>query len=253
MTNTLHINEKPVKPDYSVIIPAYNEQEYLPATLERLKAAMKEVSGFCGEIIVTDNNSTDRTSQIARESGSRVIFEEHRQIARARNIGGRQALGRYLIFVDSDTQISASLLKKTLMALDSGKVCGGGAIAVFDKNLSLFANLCLNFWVFLSKTFKWACGAYVFCLREAFFETGGFDERYYASEEIHFSRALHKWGRKRMGKFVILDEPIITSARKLEWYSAWEIIRYFVSIPLGQNPLKSRESCSIWYHRPDDK
>ena len=240
--------------DYSIIVPAYNEEEYLPVTLTSLKESMDAVSEFHGEIIVANNNSTDRTAEIAEEAGARVVFEEHRQIARARNAGGREATGRYLIFVDGDTRISEALLEKTLAALESGEFCGGGTIPEFDGNLSFWGRRGVKTWTFLSKTFKWACGAYVFCSREAFLETGGFDERYYAAEEVYFSKALRTWGRKRKQAFVILDDPIITSSRKLEWYSTWEIVRMLLSMFLHFKPLQKRRAChKMWYRRPGDE
>jgi glycosyltransferase involved in cell wall biosynthesis len=70
------------KIDYSIIIPAYNEEEYLPVTLASVKHSMDTLGQFEGEIIVTDNNSTDRTALVAKESGARVIFEEHLKTAR---------------------------------------------------------------------------------------------------------------------------------------------------------------------------
>ncbi len=239
--------------DYSIIVPAYNEEVYLPGTLASLKESMAALAEFCGEIVVTNNNSTDRTAEIAEESGARVIFEEHRQIARARNAGGKEALGRYLIFVDGDTQISPSLLRKTLTALESGKCCGGGTIVESDGYLSPWARRALKLWLFLSETLKWACGAYVFCTREAFLETGGFDERYYASEEVFFSRALRKWGRKRGQNFVILEEPIITSNRKIEWYSEREMLFIILGMLFHFRPFRSHDACyNLWYRRPDD-
>jgi len=239
--------------DYSIIIPAYNEEKYLPKTLNSLKESMAALSEFCGEIIVTNNNSTDRTAEIAEESGARVVFEEHRQIARARNVGGRGALGRYLIFVDGDTRISSALLAETLTALESGECCGGGTIVEFDGCPSRLAGCALRLWVFLSRTFKWACGAYVFCSREAFLETGGFNEQYYASEEVHFSLALRRWGGNRGLSFVILEEPIITSSRKLEWYSAWEIMLMLLGMLVHFKPLRNRDACyKMWYRRPGD-
>ncbi len=214
---------------------------------------MAALSEFCGEIVVTNNNSTDRTAEIAEKSGARIIFEEHRQIARARNAGGKAGLGRYLIFVDGDTRISPALLRKTLMALESGECCGGGAIVEYDGCLSPWARRALKLWIFLSETFKWACGAYVFCTRESFFETGGFDERYYASEEVYFSRALQRWGRKRGQSFVILQEPIVTSNRKIEWYSAREVLIMILGMLFHFKPLQSREACyKMWYRRPGD-
>lgn len=237
--------------DYSIIIPAYNEEEYLPETLTCLKESMNALSEFNGEITVTDNNSTDRTAAIAKEYGVRVVFEEHRQISRARNAGAKEALGRYLIFVDSDTTISPVLLKKTLRTLDSGKYCGGGTIVEFDEQLKFTTKCGVKFWVMLSRTFKWACGAYVFCTREAFIETGGFDERFYASEEIHISRALRRWGRKKGKRFVILEEPIITSSRKLRWYSTWELLIMTIGMLFSLKPLQNRKACfKMWYKHP---
>lgn len=237
--------------DYSIIIPAYNEEDYLPETLASLKKSMGELSGFNGEIIVTNNNSTDRTAAIAEEFGARVIFEEHRQISRARNTGAKEARGRYFIFVDSDTEVSTVLLKKSLRELESGKCCGGGAIAEFDGHLQFLARCFLKYWLFLSRTFKFACGAYIFCTRDAYTETGGFDERLYASEEIHFSRALRRWGWKKGKRFVILEEPVITSNRKMVWYSTRELLIMVLGMFRFFKPFQKRDACyKIWYQHP---
>ncbi|MFC1877621.1 glycosyltransferase [Thermodesulfobacteriota bacterium] len=246
--------EENIRIDYSIIIPAYNEEVYLPKTLASVKESMNALNEFRGEIVVTNNNSTDRTAAIAEESGARVIFEEHRQISRARNAGAQEALGRYFIFIDSDTTISPVLLKKTLTALGSGECCGGGTIVEMDGHLPFLAKYALKMWLFLSRIFKWACGAYVFCTREVFIETGGFDERYYASEEIHFSRALRRWGQKQGKSFVILEEPIISSSRKVIWYSVWEILMMTFGLLFHFKPLRNRDACyKMWYRRPEKR
>ena len=243
-----------MKPDYSIIIPAYNEEEYLPATLESLKTAMNSLTALNGEIIVTDNNSTDRTAAVAEEFGARVVFEEHRQIAKARNTGAKNALGKYFVFIDSDTTMSPALLQKSLNALTSGKYCGGGATAEFDDKLPFIASFLPKIWLFLSKTFKWACGACVFCTRDAFMETGGFDERYYASEEIHFSKALKRWGKQKGMAVIILDEPIITSSRKFKWYSTRDFLLIFKYMFSHNKPFQSQKACyKLWYHHPQKR
>ena len=57
-------------------------------------------------------------------------------------------------------------------------------------------------------------------VREGFEAVGGFSEAVYASEEIWFSRQLKRWGRERGLAFEVLDvDPVVTSARKLEWFS----------------------------------
>jgi glycosyltransferase involved in cell wall biosynthesis len=113
-------------PDYSIIVPAYNEADFIGATLDRLQAIMADNSEWDGELIVTDNNSTDNTAEIANAHGATVVFEAHRQISWSRNAGGRAASGRFLFFVDADTLISPELFRHSLEQLRGGACCGGG-------------------------------------------------------------------------------------------------------------------------------
>jgi glycosyltransferase involved in cell wall biosynthesis len=237
-------------PDISFVIPAYNEGEFLLPTLDSIKEAADAQSDVTYEIIVTDNNSTDNTGELAEANGATVVFEPHNQIARARNSGAKVATGTYLIFVDADTQITPALLAATLEKLASGKVVGGGTILKGDYD-TRFIRGALAVWISLSRFFGWACGAYVFCHRNAFEEVGGFDERFYASEEIHLSRALRKWGKPHKMKFVVLDEPITTSMRKLDWFGplgfTWQFLRF-----LWPWTATKRKHCGLWYTRPED-
>ena len=239
--------------DYSIVIPAHNEEAYLAATLASVRRAMSSIATHRGEIVVTDNDSTDRTSEVASDGGARVVFEEHRQIARARNTGGHAARGRYLIFLDADTCIDADLLCSTLDALAGGEVCGGGTLVQFDRPGVRGLERAARGWNWLSRRLGWACGAYVFCHRQAFIDTGGFDERYYASEEIWFSRTLTRWGRARGMRFVILDQPIVTSARKLEWFGLRGVFRSFLAMLIRPGAFKRRDACGFWYTRPHEK
>ncbi len=90
----------------------------------------------------------------------------------------------------------------------------------------------------------------MYCLREAHQATGGFDERFYASEEIHFSRALKRWGRRRGLRFCMLDHPLITSSRKLDWYGPGVLARALGRVLLRPWLLRRREACALWYERP---
>ena len=95
---------------------------------------------------------------------------------------------------------------------------------------------------------KWAAGCFVFARRDAFVAVGGFDEQYYASEEIHFSRAM-----KRQGRFVVLKEAVMTSARKAEKFSRWTTAKMLFPMLLqGPKGAKSRElTREFWY--PDKR
>ena len=77
----------------SVIIPAWNEEQLLPACLESVRMAFAARPDLRPEVIVVDNNSTDGTAALANAAGARVVFEAKNQIARARNTGAAVATG----------------------------------------------------------------------------------------------------------------------------------------------------------------
>ena len=82
----------------SVIIPAFNEELLIRDTLSAVQGAMAAFSrrGWEAELIVCDNNSTDRTAEFARDAGASVVFERFNQIARARNAGAKAATAQIL-------------------------------------------------------------------------------------------------------------------------------------------------------------
>jgi glycosyltransferase involved in cell wall biosynthesis len=237
-------------PDFSIVIPAYNEVDELPATLKAVRRALGMQSAR-GEVIVVDNNSTDNTAEVACQCGAdRVVFEPVNQIARARNTGGRKARGAQLIFVDADTRISGELLAESLRRLESGDV-GGGAVIRFEGEISRVGRFAIGLWERISRLTKIAAGSFIFCRKEAFEAVGGFDETLYAGEELRFSRRLKSWGRPRGQAFrIITDCPAETSARKLEWYSGLKILGWMSFMMLFPFAVRWRRLCGFWYRRP---
>ena len=239
--------------DYSVIIPAYNEARYLPDTLKALKAAMA-CCRLNGEIIVTDNNSTDATASVAADAGATVIFESHNQISRARNAGARHAQGRYLLFVDADTAVSPELLSTAMDNLVSDACCGGGAVVKFDTEISRAAKFGLAAWTWLSTYGRLASGCFIYCWRSDFEDVGGFSESVYASEELWLSRRLRARGKKRDLPFCIITRyPAVSSGRKLQWYGIWSQIGLLLTLLLLPFLVRYRRFCGFWYNRPQPK
>lgn len=235
-------------PEYSLIIPAYNEQQMLPGTLSAVHDAMQAVD-VTGELIVVDNNSTDQTAQVAREHGAQVVFEPINQISRARNSGARVAQGQYLIFVDADTTLSAELLQQALANLQSGQCCGGGAVVTMDRPIGPAARLLLGMWNLFSVVRGSAAGCFIYCRRDAFNQTEGFSEKVYASEELWLSRNLRIWGRKQNMTFQIIRQPrIVTSARKLDHPARLMLwLPIYLLFPFA---IFFRRLCAPWYVRP---
>jgi glycosyltransferase involved in cell wall biosynthesis len=238
-------------PDYSIVVPAYNEERFLGTTLASLKAAMESVPAR-GEIVVCDNNSTDGTADLARAAGARLAHEPFNQISRARNAGARAARGRHLVFVDADTHVPQALLLAALSALQSGRACGGGSTVQFDgAGPSGPIASAARLWNRISRWHRLAAGSFLFVTREAFEAVGGFSEQVYASEEIWLSRSVARWGRKRGLDFLILDgPPVVTSNRKAEWFSPGAVLLAILLVVLFPLAVRSRRLCWLWYRRP---
>lgn len=236
--------------DYSVIIPAYNEEKWLPATLVSLQDAMHS-SPLTGELIVVDNNSSDNTAALAHEAGAIVVFEPVNHISRARNAGARIAKGRYLVFVDADTHIPPGLLVEALDNLQSERCVGGGARVSFDVELNGAARAGLVLWNAISSRLSLAAGCFVYTHREAYEASGGFSEAVYASEEIWFSRQLRRWGKKRGKRFCIISEPTAhSSGRKMVWFSLWQQTGLILLMLIFPFFVRFKSLCGFWYKRP---
>lgn len=237
-------------PDYSIVVPAHNEAELLPATLEALLVAMRAVP-LAGEIVVCDNASTDRTAELARAGGARVVVEPVRQISRARNAGARAARGRFLVFVDADTLVPPDLLRQAVEGLAEGRACGGGAAVAMEGVSGGVAGRMVSLWNMVSAGRRLAAGSFLFVRRDAFLAAGGFSERVYASEEIWLSREVKRWGRARGLPFLILrDHPVLTSGRKARWYPVPLLLAVAVGFLLFPPLVRSRRYCWLWYRRP---
>jgi glycosyltransferase involved in cell wall biosynthesis len=225
----------------SFIVPAYNEERLLGATVAAVHAAAGTAAQPY-ELIVVDDASADRTAAIAKAAGARVVRVACRQIAAARNAGARAAHGDRLIFVDADTLVDATVVGAAVQALRDGAV-GGGAALRFDGRVPRWASLLRPAFVWALRAAGIATGCFLFCTRAAFEAAGGFDEALYGAEEIALSRAL-----KRHGRFVVLREAVITSGRKLRTYTAGELLGILARLALrGRGSMCSRRGLELWY------
>ena len=94
---------------FSVVIPCYNEENYLGDTLASLK--QQEFDGTF-EIIVVDNNCSDSSSAIAKMYGARIVTEKRPGVCWARQAGTKAALGEIIVSTDADTIFTPCWLTK---------------------------------------------------------------------------------------------------------------------------------------------
>jgi glycosyltransferase involved in cell wall biosynthesis len=221
----------------SFIIPAWNEEVLIGATITSLHLASED---FEYEIIVANDGSEDRTADIASELGAKVVHCMNRQIGPTRNDGAKAATGDVYIFVDADTIVSKKVVGETVEAIHNGAVAGG-SFPIFEGELPLFAKVLTPILRITFKMLRVAAGAYLFCTRESFEKAGGFDPKFFAAEEVHLSNKLHEFG-----KYTTIKSRVVTSGRKFRTHSSLHIMAtlVLVSIP-GIRNVKKRKN--LWY------
>ncbi len=212
----------PKRPEISVVVPALNEAKYLHNLFRGLEA--QKFRDF--EIIVVDGGSGDRTREMARRMGARVIVERRKGIGRARNVGAAAARGRLLVFLDADTMPSSSLLDSYLHTFDTDSVVAAtGPIRPLEKSSLLVTLGYLFVSVLFVKTSillgrPSVVGLNFAVRKDAFSKVHGFNNDYITYEDWDLSLRLRKLGRITY----INDAVVWTSTRRIR---AWGTSGFF--------------------------
>ncbi len=234
----------------SVVIPAFNEEKALPACLASVRSAIEacQLSSEC-EVIVCDNNSTDRTAELAAAGGAKVVFEPQNQISRARNAGAAAAAGSWLLFIDADSLLDPrNLSRVAALARESGRVAGGGCVVAID-GLPWWARPTVAAWNAWSRLARVAAGSFVFCEAALFRAVGGFSLEFYAAEELDFSKRVKLAATAQNRTFTVLSGvPHVSSGRKFQKYSALQMTGYLARAIFGYRKLvRSKEQLDFFY------
>lgn len=232
----------------SVIVPAFNEEMYLPRSLSSLQRAAAECR--CSvELIVVDNASTDRTAEIALASGARVVCETVHNVARVRNAGAATAHGEVLVFVDADTVVPLEFLDRVHEAIADPLCLGGSADIVHDVRSEIL-RVYLGAWRWIGFKLGMAQGAAQFCRASAFRDLNGYDESQFMGEDVDFYWRLRKLCA-RTGAHVqfLSDVKVVPSPRRFDTVPLWRTL-------VWTNPLfvwalrKSKSAWAQWYVTP---
>ncbi len=199
----------PHLPKISVVIPAYNEEQFIPDTLKSLKNQTHKPL----EIIVVDNKSSDKTAQVAQKLGARVIFEPTMGISWARQKGFMAAHGEIIATTDADTQLPKNWLETIAKKFteDENLVFYSGIFLY--RNGSFLLRTIAPIYLFLFM-FPFSCysGANLAVRRLVFIKSGGFNTGINVSEDTNLGRKLKKYGKVRLDPFFFVS----TSARRYQ-------------------------------------
>ncbi len=216
--------------EFSVVVPAYNEEKYIHRTLQAIRK--QTYTNF--EVIVKDGKSADETVRIARKLANRVVSSRDLSAADARNQGAHFAEGEILVFMDADTflpvnafeRFHALMSKEEVVGVSCRKIPQGRSI--LDRFMYEFVNLS----TFVSSKIRLG-GAHGNCMlmrRSVFERVGGFNPDIIVAEEQDLVRRALRYGRY----LFLLDFYVVENPRRLR---KWGRFRLYVAWSIGM--LKS--------------
>jgi len=208
----------------SFVVPAYNEETYLPACLESILAQTRGM-GDAVEIIVVNNASSDRTREVALGyPGVRVVDEPRKGLTHARQAGFCASSGELIANVDSDSRLTPGWVARVLetFAEEPKLVSLSGPFVYYDltptQRVSVRVFYTAAFLVYVLNRYVLRAGSMVqggnFVLRrEALEEIGGFNLAIsFYGEDTDIARRLHQVGQVRF----TFDLKMFSSARRLK-------------------------------------
>lgn len=227
----------------SVVICAHNEEKGIAKCIEGVKNQTYPKVKY--EIIVVDNASSDKTAEVAKDLGARVVFEKNKGIAYARQKGAESARGEVITFTDADTLVPKNWLEKIANAFEKDeklvgfggtyKITSGSFISKFFINngmyyLYLLGRLATGGWVLIGPNMAFR--------KSAFEKTKGFDTSVMQGEDIDISQKLQKIGKVKLeNKFFVYQ-----SGRRFEKGFIKGLLSYGLSWPM-----------KVFFHKDSNK
>lgn len=206
----------------SIIIPTYNEADYLPILLN----SIKKQSFTNYEVIVADNNSKDSTIKIANSYNCKVV--KGGNPAEGRNNGAKYALGKYLLFLDSDVVLKEDFLENTIKKFEERKlgIATRYIAPLSKKNIDKILYTFANFFLFINQYFNpHAPGFCILVRKEIHEKINGFDETLKAAEDHDYVKRAKKYGSKFR---VLSGRKISVSVRRFDSDGRWNTIKKYI-------------------------
>lgn len=197
----------------SIIVPTLNEEKFIKKTLIALQNQTIKKENY--EIIVSDSSSTDNTVIIAKKYADKVVVCKRKGAGHGRNFGAKQAVGKYLAFVDADTIVSKTYVEGLIESLEKG-VASTGPMESLEKD-SKKLNAFYKFWNTQTKV-SIKLGQPIFpgfnfgVRKKEFEKLKGFKEKDIVVEDMDLSFRLVKLGKIVFNKKM----SVSTSTRRLK-------------------------------------
>lgn len=233
---------------YSIIIPTLNEEKFLPNLLESL--ARQTDKNF--DVTVVDGSSKDKTVAVAKSFTSRlpklkVIVSKKASLPLQRNLGAKEAKGKWLVFVDADSVLFPHFIQRITQFIEEKKPSffttwiRPDSDTPGDANIALLGNLIIEMALAMHRPLP--SGPMTAVTREAFNHVGGYNEDHSFNEDVDFSMRVLK---SHFPVDVIPETLYVWSLRRLRHQGTLKVIQQYVlsalPILLFNRPLKKMSS-----------
>ncbi len=206
-------------PKVSIVMPAYNEQQYIEKSLFSL-LEIEQRTTIPYEVILVDNRSTDKTIELAQQfkkgMNLKIISEAKQGRGPARARGFKEAKGEIILSADADTCFYKGWIETLVLAIKDEVVAVTTSCNIVDR--SSLTNLVFNFsqpklMVFYRLIFGhyWLSGYSFGILKSVYEQVGGFDPLLQAHEDLDLSFRVAK-----LGKIKFINKPVIFSGRRFK-------------------------------------
>jgi glycosyltransferase involved in cell wall biosynthesis len=210
-------------PKFSILIPARNEEAFLPRCLGAVQRAAEPFPNDV-EVIVAVNRCTDRTEEVALAHGAKVVHTDARNLAKIRNTAAQAATGEIIVTIDADSRMSPKTLVDIDRLLRTNRYIGGG-VMIWPERWSLGIVATGIMLLPLAVRHRVSAGLF-WCRREDFNAIGGFNETFVSVEDLDFANRLKAYGKTQGKKFgTLYRSSIVTSCRKFDTFGDWFLVR----------------------------
>lgn len=231
------------KPFISIVVPSYNEEKYLPNCLRTI--ANQKIPKNEYEVIVVDNNSTDKTSQIAKKFGAKIIKEKKQGYVFALQKGMSEAKGSIIAVVDADTKVDSNwlaVIEKAFKDPDIVAITGRVKLDIKSKFINISTGALYTIFLHISSFIdKPNLTGFNFAVRkDAFLKVGGINTLFEMSPDVDLGIRLNKIGKVK----VVNGLSVLTSARRWEERfvpTLWEYTKGYVYTTWLRKPPKLKQ------------
>lgn len=216
----------------SVVIPAFNEEELINRCLD---AFIKRNTSQKFEVILVDNNSTDRTVKFAKnyltKLNLRILIQKQKGRGAARYMGFENAKGTFILSTDADCLVPSNWIEEHTKTIhESNSVAVTGTCKIND--LGTFSNVILNFTLpMFMKTYKlftghyWLSGFNFAIYKDVYDKSGGFNPDLNVQEDTELAFRVAKIGKIKL----VSGLPVLFSGRRFKKGIIKGLIPYLVT------------------------